>query len=93
MQLEKKAKAKEESTINEDPDQPWREDFSVINKCTSTGKVSSVKSQNCTPEIDVNNKDNLKIAVPASPKRRKVLKTRIDERGREEWKKKPCMHV
>ncbi|KAF7836636.1 DNA polymerase delta subunit 3 isoform X1 [Senna tora] len=77
-QIQNKSKVKEEST-----NQPEREDFSVISKCTSIGKSSSDKTQNCAPEISVNKKDNLNNTAPCSPKRRKVMKTRIDERGRE----------
>lgn len=75
---ENKSKVKEEST-----NQPLKEDFSVISKCTSIGKSSADKIQSSAPEISVNKKDNLDNPALCSPKRRKVLKTRIDERGRE----------
>lgn len=78
LQIDNKCKVKEEST-NQSP----REDSSVISKCTSIGKSSADKTQKYAPEVDVNKKDNLDNTAPCSPKRRKVLKTRIDERGRE----------
>ncbi|CAJ2659596.1 unnamed protein product [Trifolium pratense] len=62
--------------------QPPREDLSVITKCTTAGKSSTEKLQSSAPEICVN-KDSVKMAAPDSTKRRKVMKTRIDERGRE----------
>jgi DNA polymerase delta subunit 3 len=62
--------------------QPPREDLTVITKCTTTGKSSTEKLQSSAPEICVN-KDSVKMVAPDSIKRRKVLKTRIDERGRE----------
>lgn len=77
MQIQDKPKVKEEST-----NQPLR-DVAVISKCTSIGKSSSDNTQSSAPEISVNKKDNLDNTAPCSPKRRKVLKTRIDERGRE----------
>ncbi|KAI4333536.1 hypothetical protein L6164_018328 [Bauhinia variegata] len=83
MKIENKSKVKQERTTNAEANQPLREDFSVINKCTSTGKSSTEKPQTQAPEIHVNKKDNTNNAAPGSPKRRKVLKTRIDERGRE----------
>ncbi|KAI4333538.1 hypothetical protein L6164_018330 [Bauhinia variegata] len=83
MKTENKSKVKEERTTNAEANQPRREDFSVISKCTSTGKSSTEKPQTQAPEIHVNKKDNTNNAAPGSPKRRKVLKTRIDERGRE----------
>ncbi|KAI4323039.1 hypothetical protein L6164_022677 [Bauhinia variegata] len=82
-QQNNKSKVKEERTSDEEANQPWSEDLSVISKCTSTRKSSTEKSESHAPEIHVNKKDNSNNAAPGSPKRRKVLKTRIDERGRE----------
>ena len=82
MKIENKSRAKEEKASDQKANQPFREEISVINKCTSTGKSSTEKLQSCAPEISVN-KDSLNNAAPGSPKRRKVMKTRIDERGRE----------
>ncbi|XP_028755473.1 uncharacterized protein LOC114714855 isoform X1 [Neltuma alba] len=78
MQTDNMCKVKEENT-NQSP----REDGSVISKCTNIGKSSADKTHSGAPEVSVNKKDNLENTVPCSPKRRKVLKTRIDERGRE----------
>ncbi|KAI9085925.1 hypothetical protein K1719_032002 [Acacia pycnantha] len=78
MQIDKKCKVKEENTK-----QSPREDRSVISKCTNIGKTSAAKTQSCAPEVSVNKKDNPDNTISLSPKRRKVLKTRIDERGRE----------
>ncbi|XP_004489010.1 uncharacterized protein [Cicer arietinum] len=80
--IENKSMVKEERATEKKVFQPPREDLSVINKCTNTGKSSTDKLQSSTPEICVN-KDSVKKATPGSPKRRKVMKTRIDERGRE----------
>ncbi|KAI4323076.1 hypothetical protein L6164_022712 [Bauhinia variegata] len=80
-----KPKVKEGRTSDGEANQPWREYLSVIGKCTSTRKSSTEKSESHAPEILVNKKDNSNNAAPGSPKRRKVLKTRIDERGREGW--------
>jgi DNA polymerase delta subunit 3 len=71
-----------EERVEKNVFQPPREDLSVITKCTTTGKSSTEKLQSSAPEICVN-KDSVKMVAPDSIKRRKVLKTRIDERGRE----------
>jgi DNA polymerase delta subunit 3 len=71
-----------EERVEKNVFQPPREDLSVITKCTTTGKSSTEKLQSSAPEICVN-KDSVKMAAPDSIKRRKVMKTRIDERGRE----------
>ncbi|KAJ1441630.1 DNA-polymerase subunit Cdc27 [Sesbania bispinosa] len=81
-QKENKSRVKDERATEQKAHQPLREDVSVMSKCTSTGKSSTEKLQHCAPEICVN-KDSVKKATPGSPKRRKVMKTRIDERGRE----------
>ena len=82
-QIEDELEVKEEIVTDKESNQPLREDSSVISKGTNTGTSSTEKVQYCIPESGVNKKDNLKIAAPNSPKRKKVLKTRIDERGRE----------
>uniref|UniRef100_A0ACD5VYW7 Uncharacterized protein n=1 Tax=Avena sativa TaxID=4498 RepID=A0ACD5VYW7_AVESA len=43
----------------------------------------TLKEKSNDPPTDENKKDNAAAAASTSPKRRKVLKTRIDERGRE----------
>ncbi|XP_019443861.1 PREDICTED: uncharacterized protein LOC109348095 isoform X2 [Lupinus angustifolius] len=80
--VESKSKVKEEKESDQKANQPWREDLSVINKCTRTGKSSTVKLQSHAPEISVD-KDCQNNAASCSPKRRRVMKTKIDERGRE----------
>ncbi|MED6198306.1 hypothetical protein PIB30_065015 [Stylosanthes scabra] len=80
--IENKPMAKEEKASDKKANQPFQEELSVINKCTNNGKSSKEKLQSCAPEISVN-KGSTKNAAPGSPKRRKVMKTRIDERGRE----------
>ncbi|KAE9585129.1 putative DNA polymerase subunit Cdc27 [Lupinus albus] len=80
--VESKSKVEEETECDQIANQPWREDLSVINKCTRTGKSSIEKLQSHTPEIIVN-KDSQNNAASCSPKRRRVMKTKIDERGRE----------
>lgn len=82
-QEENKSRVKEEKATNQKAHNlPPRENVSAISKCTNTGKSSSEKLQSCAPEVHVN-KDSVNNAPPCSPKRRKVMKTRIDERGRE----------
>ncbi|XP_038898665.1 uncharacterized protein LOC120086200 [Benincasa hispida] len=44
---------------------------------------SAEKNEPCAHENDSNKREKPMDAAPASPKRRKVLRTRIDERGRE----------
>ncbi|XP_021287834.1 uncharacterized protein LOC110419207 [Herrania umbratica] len=66
-------KVKEEKTNNREP--------KSTSKSTIGGHSSSVKVENQLPETDV--KDKVIDGAPNSPKRRKVMKTRIDDRGRE----------
>lgn len=82
VQEENKSKIKEERTTDKKAHQPLRDNVSAISKCTNNGKSSSEKLQSCNPEVSVN-KNSVNNAAPCSPKRRKVMKTRIDERGRE----------
>ncbi|XP_058773782.1 uncharacterized protein LOC131647995 [Vicia villosa] len=82
LQVEHKPLVKEEKATEKKVFQPPREDLSIMSKCTSNGKSSTEKLQSSAPEISVN-KDSVKKAAPGSPKRRKVMKTRIDEKGRE----------
>lgn len=84
-----KPKVKEEKAINREPKKTFRED-SIIGKCknilTSPSNISASPSdstQDHIPDSDVIKKDKASDFVPNSPKRRKVLKTWIDERGRE----------
>lgn len=76
-----KPKVKEEKLSNRESNQSTRENSSVLSKDKNNDISSSDKIPGGIPEIEVNKKD--KVPDPASPKRRKVMKTRIDERGRE----------
>ncbi|XP_014521531.1 uncharacterized protein LOC106778130 [Vigna radiata var. radiata] len=81
-QEENKSRVKEERETDQKAHLPLGDNVSAISKCTNTGKPSSEKLQSGAPEARVN-KDSVNNAAPCSPKRRKVMKTRIDERGRE----------
>ena len=81
-EIENKSKVKEEMVTDKEPNLPLREDSSVISKGANAGTSSPEKVQICIPESDLN-EDKATLVAPNSPKRRKVLKTRIDERGRE----------
>lgn len=78
---ENESTVKEEIATDQKAHVPLRDNVSAISKCTNTGKSSSEKLQSCAPEAGVN-EDGVNKAPP-SPKKRKVMKTRIDERGRE----------
>lgn len=82
-QVEDKPKVKEEIGNNKKSNQPLKEDSSVFSKDRIMGISPTEKKNNCISENDINQKDKSTKAAPDSPKRRKVLKTRIDERGRE----------
>lgn len=74
---ENKPKVKKEVIVK---DSNLNQDISSVSK-TSNIKMSSAEVKDCAPENNVNSK--VPDVAPSSPKRRKVLKTRIDERGRE----------
>ncbi|KAA8524019.1 hypothetical protein F0562_010550 [Nyssa sinensis] len=78
-----KPKVKEEKVTDVESKKPSREVSSVVSKGKNAGISTSDKIQSHIPEKDVTIKDKKTDAAPNSPKRRKVLKTRIDERGRE----------
>jgi DNA polymerase delta subunit 3 len=80
-EIENKSKVKEEMVTDKESNLPLREDSSVISKGTNAGTSSPEKV--CIPESDLNKEDKATLAAPNSPKKRKVLKTQIDERGRE----------
>ncbi|XVF04398.1 hypothetical protein REPUB_Repub05bG0078900 [Reevesia pubescens] len=73
-------KVKEERTTNKEPNRSLGEETSLVRKSRHS---SSIKLENQLPEADLIKMDKVTDAAPNSPKRRKVLKTRIDERGRE----------
>lgn len=71
--------------------QPSRADSSLVCK-GKTSEISSLeKVQSPIPENNANAKDEVTNGAPTSPKRRKVMKTRIDERGREGMCKRPSL--
>ncbi|KAH9779160.1 DNA polymerase delta subunit 3 [Citrus sinensis] len=78
--IEDKPKVKEEKATDLEPNQS--EDSSVVSTRTITETSITEKIQKCVPEKDVH-KDKVADSSAQSPKRRKVVKTRIDERGRE----------
>ncbi|XP_040989136.1 uncharacterized protein LOC121236759 [Juglans microcarpa x Juglans regia] len=82
-EIEDKPVVKEGIATNKESNQPLRENSLVINKATEAGTSSKERVQSGIPESDINRKNTPTLAVPNSPKRRKVLKTQIDERGRE----------
>ncbi|KAL5736590.1 hypothetical protein ACOSQ2_031378 [Xanthoceras sorbifolium] len=72
-------KVKEEKAIVKDSN--LSKDSSFVSKTVNTKSSFTEKTQISASEANVNNK--VADSVPNSPKRRKVLKTKIDERGRE----------
>ncbi|KAK8676947.1 hypothetical protein V6N13_142505 [Hibiscus sabdariffa] len=76
-------KVKEERTTNAESNGSLGEEISLVSKSTNGKNSSSVKLESQLPETDLNKKDKVTDCAPNSPKRRKVLKTRIDDRGRE----------
>lgn len=82
-QVEDKPKVKEEMGMNKKSNQPLKEDSSVVSKDRIMGITPTEKNNNCIPESYINEKDKSTKAAPDSPKRRKLVRTHIDERGRE----------
>ncbi|CAK9151726.1 unnamed protein product [Ilex paraguariensis] len=80
---EDKPKVKEEKETAIKSSQLSREESSAANKSNNTGISSLDKFPNHIPVSDASSMDKVTDDAPNSPKRRKVLKTRIDERGRE----------
>ncbi|CAO2833306.1 unnamed protein product [Amaranthus hypochondriacus] len=77
-----KPKIKEEKAVG-DPNQKSGQDISV-HDVEQNVKIPSLEGvQRRTPEVDADRKNKAAETALGSPKRRKVLKTRIDERGRE----------
>ncbi|XP_022717322.1 uncharacterized protein LOC111275940 isoform X2 [Durio zibethinus] len=76
-------KVKEEKTTNREPSRSLGEENSLVSKSTNGRHCSLVKLEGHLPETDLSKNDKLPDAAANSPKRRKVLKTRIDDRGRE----------
>ncbi|GMI90001.1 hypothetical protein like AT1G78650 [Hibiscus trionum] len=76
-------KVKEERTTNGESNRSLGEEAPLVRKSINGKNSSSVKLESQLPETDLNKKDKVTDGAPNSPKRRKVLKTRIDDRGRE----------
>ncbi|TQE03140.1 hypothetical protein C1H46_011311 [Malus baccata] len=79
-QVEDIPKVKEEIAVHGESNEPSREDSSVVRKVIDAGIILKEKP---IPEQNVNKMDKPTNAASSSPKRRKVMKTVIDERGRE----------
>ncbi|XP_022941492.1 uncharacterized protein LOC111446774 [Cucurbita moschata] len=82
----------EEAHLNNDKQQNGELKMEEEKTCVSKQSLAEEKHQNsslavkneaCAHENVSNNREKPIDAAPASPKRRKVLRTRIDERGRE----------
>eukprot|EP00262_Sarcandra_glabra_P018094 TRINITY_DN6405_c1_g1_i2.p1 TRINITY_DN6405_c1_g1~~TRINITY_DN6405_c1_g1_i2.p1 ORF type:complete len:437 (-),score=115.48 TRINITY_DN6405_c1_g1_i2:139-1449(-) len=80
-----KLEIKQEKTAEIDFGLPLKEDAEGASKSKTSGSSFSKRIQSHISEggADNNKKDKATDAASTSPKRRKVLKTRIDERGRE----------
>ncbi|XP_021895016.1 uncharacterized protein LOC110812531 [Carica papaya] len=85
LKEENEPKVKEEMSTNSN--QLHQDDSLVLRKSMKSDISSSEKIQNGVSANDIN-KEKPTEAANNSPKRRKVLKTRIDERGREGKNKK-----
>lgn len=81
--VEDKVKVEENGTVDQRSKPLVKEDSSVVTNDRTNGTSPKEKMPSSVSESDVNKKDKLTKTTPDSPKRRKVLKTRIDERGRE----------
>lgn len=77
---EKESKVKEVKEADKTINHPLRRETSDVSKGMDSAVPSSDNILNRVPATDVDVKDNV---VDSGPKRRKVLKTRIDMRGRE----------
>ncbi|KAL1118660.1 hypothetical protein V6Z11_D01G051100 [Gossypium hirsutum] len=73
---------KEETMTDGEPNRSLREETSLLSKRTN-GRNSVVKLESQLPETAPNKMDEVTDAAPNSPKRRKVIKTHIDDHGRE----------
>ncbi|KAG8502409.1 hypothetical protein CXB51_000445 [Gossypium anomalum] len=73
---------KEETMTDGEPNRSLREETSLVSKRTN-GRNSVVKLESQLPDTAPNKMDEVNDAAPNSPKRRKVIKTHIDDHGRE----------
>ncbi|XP_021773858.1 uncharacterized protein LOC110737818 isoform X2 [Chenopodium quinoa] len=81
-QDECKPVVKEETEVD-DASHYAKEEFSALYMGKNVRNAISERVHGKSPDIDVSSKNKVPEAAPCSPKRRKVLKTHIDERGRE----------
>lgn len=81
--VNEKSEVREKVTIDKGSNKPMKNDSTAITNDRISGTSPKEKAHSSLPENDVNKKDKQTKTTPESPKRRKVLKTRIDERGRE----------
>lgn len=72
-------KEKREAETN----QPLKEEPSALKKVTNSSISSQEGKVDHVSTVNTNVNDKRTDTAPVSPKRRKVIKTRIDERGRE----------
>lgn len=80
-QEECKPIVKKEKIIG-DVNHSFQDDLLALDKGKNV-KIAPEGNHGRTPDVDMSNKNKGADVAPSSPKRRKVLKTRIDERGRE----------
>lgn len=79
---EDKLEAKEEKETNGESNQSAKENSPAVSKLMKSETSFTEKAESFVPQNDIN-KDKVVNSVPNSAKRKKVLKTHIDERGRE----------
>ncbi|XP_074290187.1 uncharacterized protein LOC141616924 [Silene latifolia] len=75
---------KDEKVTSSEANNPFKKDFAALDQGKKVSLVSAEEKE--VPRraaVSTSNKNNTTDRAPGSPKRRKVLKTRIDERGRE----------
>ncbi|KAL5564914.1 hypothetical protein UlMin_028078 [Ulmus minor] len=82
-EVEDKLDVKEKVAINRGCNQVVKEDSSALVNDGNIGIPVKGKTNNCDPKNDANKTNKHVKSSPESPKRRKVMKTHIDERGRE----------
>ncbi|KAL9232477.1 hypothetical protein vseg_007587 [Gypsophila vaccaria] len=76
---------KEEKVSDSERNNPFKKDFAALDKGKKVNAVSSEEKEvpDRATDVSTSKKNKATDPAPGSPKRKKVLKTRIDERGRE----------
>lgn len=82
-------KVEKEKQVDKEPKQPFQEDISSLKGGTKSSASSLEEKQGY---VKLESSGKVTRAAPSSPKRKKVLKTRIDERGREGKTSIPLFH-